>query len=68
MTVITTGGRCRMPIIRITDGAQTAIGPPYFATGRPQGLREYKSKATGVANLAGRAAAALAMSLPDLER
>lgn len=33
----------------------------YFATGKPQGLREYKSEATGVANLAGRSAAALAM-------
>lgn len=36
--------------------------PAYFATGRPQGLREYQSEATGVANLAGRAAAALAMA------
>lgn len=34
----------------------------YFATGEPQGLREYKSKATGVANLAGRSAAAMAMA------
>ena len=33
----------------------------YFATGEPQGLREYKSSATGVANLAGRSAAAMAM-------
>ena len=33
----------------------------YFATGVPQGLREYKSEATGVANLAGRCAAALAL-------
>ncbi len=33
----------------------------YFATGEPQGLREYKSEATGVSNLAGRCAAALAM-------
>ena len=33
----------------------------YFANGEPQGLREYKSKATGVSNLAGRCAAALAM-------
>lgn len=36
--------------------------PAYFATGEPQGLREFKSEATGVANLAGRAAAALAMA------
>ncbi len=33
----------------------------YFATGKPQGLREYKSQATGFANLAGRSAAALAL-------
>ncbi|MDR9455779.1 MAG: glycoside hydrolase family 9 protein [Salegentibacter sp.] len=33
----------------------------YFATGEPQGLREYKSKATGIANLAGRSAAAMAL-------
>ena len=33
----------------------------YYATGEPQGLREYKSEATGIANLAGRSAAALAM-------
>ncbi|WP_245576553.1 glycoside hydrolase family 9 protein [Flexithrix dorotheae] len=32
----------------------------YFATGSPQGLRQYKSIATGLANLAGRSAAALA--------
>ncbi|MEN8122866.1 MAG: glycoside hydrolase family 9 protein [Bacteroidota bacterium] len=34
----------------------------YFATGKPQGLREYKSEATGIANLAGRSAAAMAMA------
>ncbi|MGY5851302.1 glycoside hydrolase family 9 protein [Salegentibacter sp. F14] len=33
----------------------------YFATGDPQGLREFKSKATGIANLAGRSAAAMAL-------
>ncbi|HSE32797.1 MAG TPA: glycoside hydrolase family 9 protein [Pyrinomonadaceae bacterium] len=36
--------------------------PVYFANGQPQGLREWKSKATGVANLAGRSAAAMAMA------
>jgi hypothetical protein len=36
--------------------------PAYFATGRPQGLREFQSEATGVSNLAGRSAAALAMA------
>jgi hypothetical protein len=34
--------------------------PVYFADGKPQGLREFKSKSTGVANIAGRSAAALA--------
>ncbi len=35
--------------------------PVYFATGKPQGLSKYKSQATGVANLAGRSAATLAL-------
>ncbi len=34
----------------------------YFANGQPQGLRAYQSKATGVANLAGRSAAAMAIA------
>lgn len=33
----------------------------YFATGQPQGLGKYKSQATGIANLAGRSAAAMAL-------
>jgi hypothetical protein len=33
----------------------------YFADGRPQGLRQYKSESAGVANLAGRYAAAMAL-------
>ena len=33
----------------------------YFADGQPQGLREYKSESNGVANLAGRYAAAMAL-------
>jgi peptidoglycan/xylan/chitin deacetylase (PgdA/CDA1 family) len=36
--------------------------PVYFADGKPQGLREFKSKSTGVANIAGRSAVALAMA------
>jgi hypothetical protein len=36
--------------------------PVYFANGKPQGLREWKSKATGVANIAGRSAAAMAIA------
>ncbi len=35
--------------------------PVYFATGKPQGLSKYMSKATGIANLAGRSAATLAL-------
>ncbi|HTH54880.1 MAG TPA: glycoside hydrolase family 9 protein [Cyclobacteriaceae bacterium] len=33
----------------------------YFATGKPQGLGKYKSESTGIANVAGRSAAALAL-------
>jgi hypothetical protein len=33
----------------------------YIATGKPQGLGKYKSKATGLANIAGRSAAAMAI-------
>ena len=35
--------------------------PVYFATGKPQGLSKYKSKATGISNVAGRSAATLAL-------
>lgn len=34
----------------------------YFATGSPQGTGKYKSEATGVSNIAGRSAAAMAMA------
>ena len=34
----------------------------YYADGKPQGLKEYKSKSDGVANLAGRYAAAMALA------
>ena len=34
----------------------------YFADGRPQGLRQYKSESTGLANIAGRYAAAMALA------
>jgi len=33
----------------------------YFSDGQPQGLRQYKSESTGIANLAGRYAAAMAL-------
>ncbi|KPM49351.1 glycoside hydrolase family 9 protein [Jiulongibacter sediminis] len=42
--------------------------PVYAATGRPQGLGKYKSKATGYANLAGRTAAALALGFQAFEQ
>jgi len=35
--------------------------PVYFANGKPQGLSKYKSKATGISNIAGRSAATLAL-------
>ena len=34
----------------------------YVATGEPQGLKKYKSEATGISNLAGRSAAAMALA------
>ncbi len=42
--------------------------PVYFATGKPQGLAKYKSEATGIANLAGRSAAALALGYQVLSK
>lgn len=36
--------------------------PVYFADGKPQGLSQWKSRSTGVANIAGRSAAAMAMA------
>lgn len=36
--------------------------PVYYATGKPQGLSKYKSQATGIANLAGRSSATLALA------
>jgi peptidoglycan/xylan/chitin deacetylase (PgdA/CDA1 family) len=36
--------------------------PVYFANGKPQGLGRYKSSSTGIANIAGRSAAAMAMA------
>ncbi|MFN2502203.1 MAG: glycoside hydrolase family 9 protein [Pyrinomonadaceae bacterium] len=35
--------------------------PVYFADGKPQGLSKFKSRSTGVANVAGRSAAAMAI-------
>lgn len=54
----------RLPHEEITDygwgkgGARVV----YFADGKPQGLRQYQSASTGVANLAGRYAAAMALA------
>ena len=49
------------------DPADYGWGPnsyraAYFANGKPQGLGRYKSEATGVSNVAGRSAAAMAMA------
>ncbi len=40
----------------------------YFADGKPQGLREYKSESTGIANLAGRYAAAMALGYKNFQK
>ena len=40
---------------------KNSFRPVYGATGTPQGLGKYKSKATGIANVAGRSAAAMAL-------
>ncbi|HOX57096.1 MAG TPA: glycoside hydrolase family 9 protein [Candidatus Paceibacterota bacterium] len=54
----------RLPHNEIADYGWGKGGPRvvYFADGQPQGLREYKSVSTGVANLAGRYAAAMALA------
>jgi endoglucanase len=39
---------------------QNSYRPVYFADGKPQGLSQFKSRSTGVANIAGRSAAAMA--------
>ena len=40
----------------------------YFADGKPQGLKQYQSESTGVANLAGRYAAAMALGYQVFNR
>jgi hypothetical protein len=39
----------------------------YFADGKPQGLKKYQSDSTGIANLAGRYAAAMALGYLDFK-
>ena len=39
---------------------QNSYRPVYFADGKPQGLSQFKSRSTGVANISGRSAAAMA--------
>jgi endoglucanase len=41
---------------------QNSYRPVYFADGKPQGLSQFKSRSTGVANIAGRSAAAMAVA------
>ena len=45
----------------IMAGALAGARAVYSADGKPQGLLKYKSESTGVANLAGRYAAAMAL-------
>ncbi len=54
----------RLPQNEIADYGWGKGGPRvvYFADGQPQGLRQYKSASTGVANLAGRYAAAMSLA------
>ena len=40
----------------------------YFADGKPQGLQQYQSESTGIANLAGRYAAAMALGYQTLKK
>ncbi len=41
---------------------KNSFRPAYFADGKPQGLGKWKSRSTGVANIAGRSAAAMAIA------
>lgn len=41
---------------------ENSYRPVYFADGKPQGLSEFQSRSTGVANIAGRSAAAMAIA------
>jgi hypothetical protein len=54
----------RLPADDIADygWGTNSYRPVYFADGKPQGLRNWKSQATGIANIAGRSAAAMAMA------
>ena len=57
-------GRRRLPQNETADYGWGSGGARvvYFADGQPQGLRQFKSVSTGVANLAGRYAAAMALA------
>ena len=62
MTAITRPAfACRRMRQWITDGGRAVHRAVYSADGKPQGLMKYKSESTGVANLAGRYAAAMAL-------
>jgi peptidoglycan/xylan/chitin deacetylase (PgdA/CDA1 family) len=54
----------RLPQNEIADYGWGKGGPRvvYFADGRPQGLQQFQSESTGLANLAGRYAAAMALA------
>ena len=61
-TAITTAGGCRRTKRPTTAGARAASASSTSPTAQPQGLSKYKSESTGVANLAGRYAAAMALA------
>jgi len=44
------------------DWGKGGYRPVYYATGKPQGLKKFQNTSTGIANLAGRYAAAMAMA------
>src|SRR5262249_31571487 len=54
----------RLPQNDVADYGWGKGGAPvgYFSGGRPQGLRQFQSQSTGVANLAGRYSAAMALA------
>ena len=53
--------RCGTTTSPTTAGARAGRGPAWRATGQPEGPK-YKNKSTGMANLAGRASAAMALA------
>ncbi|MDP4239515.1 MAG: glycoside hydrolase family 9 protein [Bacteroidota bacterium] len=61
---------CQVPPGRKTvDGWETYTGQPvYIATGRPQGLFQYKNHSTGIASIAGKYASAFGLGAELLQK